>query len=411
MISFWLLACLLILIAIIVILRSLFGNQGNAQVAVDEYAALYRQQLQEIETDFKNGLLTEADAIKTKKETEAAFLDLDEKTNQVKPFHSVHKTTAIILVCLLPVFVIGLYQKLGEPGLIRQQVLINAFKHAASGAEKNESIEKLPALLEKRLEKNPDDINGWLMLTDSYVALERFTDALRAVENVYRLRPDAISVKLRYADIYSTANGTFYGTATALINDVLTMNPNNSTGLWLAGMAAHERGDYAKVVDYWGRLLPQMETGSTAKEHLILMIDSIKSGLEEPIAKDGIPAENSDDGNIELTINVSLAPDLADQVDADDTVFVYAKAIDGAPMPLAVVKKTVEDLPMQITLDNASAMLPNNRLSDHRQVQIIARISKSGNAIQQPGDLIGTIDQILTGHDEPVELKIHDKIQ
>ena len=414
MITFWIIASLLILIPIAVILNSVLGKINPSNSDIEDKADLYHQRLAEIESDIENGILSKTDAEKVRKETETALLDNENKSNDNKysTTHTVSaKNTALIICFFLPVFAISLYHYLGEPGLIKQSTLLAEFKNADTDKEKNESIDKLLTQLEERLIKNPDDVNSWMMLTNSYSALERYPDALRAVENVYRLEPDDFTVQLRYAEILSRTENTFKGKATELINEALNHSPNNPNALWLAGMAANEREDFQQVINYWERLLPQMEDESGPKEQLQSMINSLKTNLGQSITETNIINNESTAEEVKLVINVSLAPALEEQVSPDDTLFVYAKAIDGPPMPLAIIKITAEDLPLQVTLDNSSAMIPTNKLSNYEQVQVIARISKSGNAIQQSGDLIGIIEKIYTNQNKILDLVIYDKIE
>jgi cytochrome c-type biogenesis protein CcmH len=314
------------------------------------------------------------------------------------------KITLVILLMLLPVFGISLYQHLEKQALIEQASLLEKFSNAETVEEKSAAIEKMLSHTEQQQANNPDNADGWLMLTNSYETLERYPDALRAVENLYRLKGDEPSVMLRYADILSMVNnGAFKGKPTELINAALKLDPTNSSGLWLAGLAAIQRGELNNAIESWEQLLTQFDQGSKSQEQIQHYID---------LARKQIVETNTETvSDIALQINISLSENLLDEANDDDDVYIYAQAIDGTLMPLAVLRKKVSDLPIQVTLDDSMALISSNKLSDHKQVQLIARISKSGNAKSTPGDLIGILDSVPTSMYIPLKLIINNIIQ
>ncbi len=314
------------------------------------------------------------------------------------------KTTIIILLLLLSVFSIGLYHYLTKPEFVEQISLLEELNSAKTDEEKSASVEKMLTHLEQKLLNNPDDAESWLILTNSYTTLERYDDALRAIENLYRIKGKEPSVMFRYADIMSMANnGRFKGKPTELIDEALRLDPTNKNGLWLAGLAAIQHGDIKKALKHWQRLHGQFDDGSESqlkiKHYIDLARDQIVETNTEPVS------------DIALHINVSLSETLLNETNDNDDVYIYANAIDGSLMPLAIVREKVGQLPMQVTLDDSMALISSNKLSDHKQVKLIARISKSGNTKSTPGDLIGTLDLVPTNIYLPVKLIISDIIQ
>jgi cytochrome c-type biogenesis protein CcmH len=416
MFLFWLAAALLLLIPMLVILITLLKTPDD-NVEQTSNSELFQQRLSELKSDIENGLLSGSDEDKVKKEYQLALLEqeknnsaLDNSSNRESSSSTI---TAGLLLLLIPLFSIGLYNHLGQPQLINQSSLLSEFNNANSSEEKLASVEKMLTQLEQRLINEPDDVDGWLMLTNSYSTLERYPEALRAVDNLYRLRNNDPTVLIRYADIMSLANGGIYaGKPTELINEALKLDPENANGLWLAGLAASERGDINDAVNYWKRLIPKLEEDSKPQQQ-------IKEFIQ--LAINQVDGEQKDDGQLEnspttsqehrIQINVSLSPELINEVNDEDTVFIYAHAISGPPMPIAILHKKVSDLPIDAILDDSSAMIPNNKLSLHEQVKLTARISKSGNAKPEPGDLYGSMDSVKTNQNKPLSLIISNKLQ
>jgi len=410
MFGFWMIAVLLLLMPLAVILVTLLRTYDKKNDLEESNTTLYQQRLAEIDLDVENGLLEVVEAKKVKNELQLTLLNQDEnkQTKTLVKESSSSPITAILLLILIPVFVIGIYNHFGQPELIEKAALLSEFHNAKSKEEKLTSVEKMLSQLEQRLINEPDDVDGWLMLANSYTALERYPEALKAIDNLQRLRGDDPTVMLRYADVLSMINGgSFVGRPTEFINEALKIDPENPNGLWLAGLAANERGDIDVAVNYWQRLLPKLEEGSEVQQQ-------IKQYIEMADQQPGISQEEdstkTDIQNHNIQVSVSLSPELINEVSNDDTVFIYAQAISEPPMPIAVIRKKVSDLPLQVTLDDSMAMMRNNKLSDHGQVKLTARISKSGNAIPESGDLIGSVNSVQTNLNEPINISISQKV-
>ncbi len=416
MFSFWLIAISFILISLFVIIVILLRTYDNDDLEQVDNSERYQQRLIELELDIENGLLSGTEAKKIKKEFQLTLLDEDkdkiqfekEQLSSNKYKSSSATITAVFLLVLIPVLAFNLYSHLGQPKLIRQASILSEFNNAKNPEEKLVSIEKMLTQLEQRLINEPDDVDGWLMLTNSYSTLERYPEALRAVDNLYRLRGDDPTVLLRYADILSMTNaGIFTGRPTELISEALRLAPDNANGLWFAGLAANQRGEVEVAIKYWQRLVTKLEDGSKAqqqiKKYILIAQQTTKPNQQEALT-DAASAE------YKIQIHVSLSENFIDDVNADDTVFIYAQAINGPPIPIAIIRKKVSDLPLQVTLDDSSAMMPNNKLSDHKQVKLTARVSKNGNAIPESGDLIVRLSEVQTDTNEIISLNIDEKL-
>ena len=407
MLLFWTAAALLLLIAIAFILPPLLKTPARENNSEAGREAHYRQRLQEIETELEQGLISPEQAGAIKRQAQHALLDWDKNKQPAATADKGRAGALITLAAFIPLFAIGLYHYLGHPEALARIALISDFQEAATETERRAALDNMLAQLERRLAEQPGDpaeeIEGWLMLVNSYSALQRYPEAARAAANLYRLRPDDPGTLFRYADSLATANeGVFAGRPAELIQQGLASDPENPSGLWLAGLAAQQAGDNQSAIDYWERLLPQLEPGSAPAERLQQQLR---------LARGQAAATDADvDDKVALRIEVSLLASLKQQARPDAALFIYATALTGPPMPIAILRKKAGDLPVEVQLDDASAMLPGNTLSDHAEVRLIARVSNSGNARPQSGDLIGRVNAIATRHKGLIRLVIDRQI-
>lgn len=406
MLLFWTAAALLLLIAMAFILPPLLKTPAPENNSEAGREAHYRQRLQEIETELEQGLINPEQAGAIKRQAQHALLDWDKHRQPVATADKGRAGALITIAAFIPLFAIGLYHYLGQPEAIARIALISGFQEAATETQRRAALDNMLAQLERRLAEQPGDraeeIEGWLMLANSYSALQRYPEAARAAANLYRLKPDDPDILFRYADSLATANeGVFAGRPAELIQQGLALDPANPSGLWLAGLAARQAGDNQGAIHHWERLLPQLEPGSAPAERLQQQLRLAR----------GQAATAADvDDKVALRIEVSLLASLKQQARPDAALFIYATALTGPPMPIAILRKKAGDLPVQIQLDDASAMLPGNTLSQHAEVRLIARVSNSGNARPQSGDLIGRVNATSTRHKGLIRLVIDKRI-
>lgn len=261
-----------------------------------------------------------------------------------------------------------------------------------------EQVAAMVDKLSQRLKDEPDDGEGWLMLARSQVVLGRHAQAVESFKQAARLRPDDATLLADYADALAMAHGrSLDGEPTTLLERALELDPDNPKALDLAGTAAFDRHDYAGAVRRWERLV-EVKSGDDAFEQ------QIRGSIAEARELGGIPAaapsvagRGRTEAGASVSGTVSLARALQGRVSPDDTLFVFARPIEGSRMPLAILRKRVSDLPLQFTLDDKLAMSDAARLSGAKRVLVGARISKSGNAMPQRGDLLGTIGSVAVG--------------
>ena len=317
------------------------------------------------------------------------------------------------------VFAAAGYAWLGNPAAL---AIAPGAPGAAAVAETGQDVDKaqfeaMTQRLADRLKSQPDDAEGWAMLGRSYSVLELFPQALEAYKKVVALRPDEAQGYADMADAMGMVAGRkLDGEPEQMISRALALDPDNAKALGLAGTVAFDRGDAAGAARHWAHALAKVEPGSDMAGRLRGAVDEARkrAGLPPlPAAAQGLAATanpvlpaapvavgtapaapagqaaQAAPAGASVQVRISLAPALAAKAAPGDTVFIFARAQAGPKAPLAIQRRQVKDLPLDVTLDDSMAMSPALRLSTVAQVVIGARISKSGNAMPQPGDLQG----------------------
>lgn len=453
---FWILAAGLIGLASLFIALPLL-NRPSATHAPDQdelNLQVFRQRLAELDGDLSAGFLDKDKYEAARQDLERELIyDLDGTkaipTTEGRGPGPRYTTLALVLVGLVAVGSVLIYLQFGEREIISRIEAMAAapVPHGRRGpGESAASLDVLAKDLAERMAKDPENLEGWLMLGRTYFAIGQAPKALKAVEQAYRLAPDQTSVLIAYAEAIAANNGNrLEGRPAELIRTVLAKEPGNSYARWLDGMLAHQQGRYAEAAQTWQGILNEMDPDSEEAGQMRQMIaeaqgragaQSADLGPEsgsttqnsDPEAtptppksspttqgtaqtegvQDASPraAPGADPGGTSIQVAVSLDPALSDQTTAADTVFVYARAAAGPPMPLAVQRYRVSDLPVSVTLDDSMAMMPAMRLSAFPQIVVGARISKDDQATPQPGDLEGQIGPIITTENPKVSVTI-----
>jgi cytochrome c-type biogenesis protein CcmH len=264
-----------------------------------------------------------------------------------------------------------------------------------------EHVEMIKAL-SARLAQDPNDGKGWAILARSYAVLGRYNEAVPAYEKAVNLIPNDPVMLVDYADILGVINGkNLQGKPTELIQKALLLDPGNVKGLNLMGTAAFQAGEYIHAESYWEKLLKLLPPDSpTAKQVSTSISNARTQALKTGEVKSTLSNNGEDQATgsgAQISGEVRLSPALANKVAPTDTVFVFAKAMSGPPMPIAVIRAQVKDLPQKFTLNDSMAMMPTMKLSNFKEVAIGAKISKFGNATPQSGDLRGEISSVKIG--------------
>jgi cytochrome c-type biogenesis protein CcmH len=415
MLVFWSLAALLLAVTLALLLRPLLRARHVAAAPDADVAAIsvYRDQKLALDAECADGVITAA-------ERDAAVTELARRLgDEVATVRSPETDprgqrrawfAAAALLLLIPSAAVVLYARLGNPAAGEP-----AQAAAMDGRNPHEiadtQIVAMVDSLAQRLKARPDDADGWALLARSYQALGRFPEAADAYAHADALIPDNAALLADYADVLAMAQGRkLAGKPAALAQRALAIDPNHRKALALAATAALEARDLEGALAYWRHLLAQFPQASDDAKQVTAIIAEIESAQREgkglPVAGDSAPrreegarapAPTTPPAAATIAGRVDVSPALATKVAVTDTVFIFARAVDGPRVPLAVLRIAAKDLPKEFTLDDSMGMAPGAKLSGAAAVIVEARISKSGNALPQPGDFSGRSAPVKAG--------------
>ncbi len=311
---------------------------------------------------------------------------------------------SLLILVLLPAIALPVYLKFGNPN-----------PPSAAAQANHPDPAQMVRELESRIEDAPNDPEPRLWLARVYMVSAQYDKAVQVFAALDKLVPEQPAILLQYADALAMAhNGLIAGKAAELVQRALVLAPKDVTGLWLAGVAADQAGEGRQALDYLQRaraLSITNEMSTTDLDALIAEVET-RSGLKATPNEDQgskpVPAQPA--SGPQIAVAVTADPAATADLPASTLVFVLAKAINGPPLPLAVKRLTLGELPLTITLDDSLAMAPQFKLSTVTQVMVTARISPSGQPIAQPGDIEGTAGPLTVGVDNAVAITINRRV-
>lgn len=311
---------------------------------------------------------------------------------------------ALVIAFALPLAAAGLYLLVGTP------VALNGVSPASQPPL---TMQQALTELRAHLAAQPDDLQGWMLLAQTS-ALQHDPGAARdAYDHVLKLDANSAEAMVGWAenDSMTRSDHQIEGRARELLKRAVALQPDSQRGLWLLGISDFQRGQYRDAAATWRLLQPQLEPGSQVAAAVATQIAQAdaRAGGAPATAASSAAAPAAAASAASLQVQVALAPALSSRVAAGDTLFVYARAAHGGPMPLAVARLDASQLPATVTLTDAMAMTPATKLSSARQVFVGARISHSGQPIAQPGDLEGDAGIVPVDRRTPVRIRI-DKV-
>ncbi|MCB1759402.1 MAG: c-type cytochrome biogenesis protein CcmI [Gammaproteobacteria bacterium] len=422
MMLFWAITAAMILAALVFIAPSLL--RSRAKIATDrdrQNVVIARERLAELEAERDQGRLSaEAFELSRQELEQSLLLDLEQKEagpGEAENDAGKGRWALATVAVLVPALTLGLYLKLGTPELIEPGPAATTSAHGAEG--ELPSVEQMMGALIQRLDENPEDSEGWFLLGRTYLALKEYANASAAFERVHGLVGDEPAVLLAWADAAAMQQrGNLSGKPAELVRKAVQLAPNNATALWLAGMVEEQLGDPALAVSYWERLVPQLQGDPQSSTRVATLIERAKAKLgagPEPAmrqpAAEQVSAASEAAGGKAVRLRVVLSPELAGRAGPDEQLFVYARALQGPRMPLAAARHKVSDLPLELTLDDSGAMLPQMKISNFDQVVVGARVSRSGGAIARSGDLRGEVSPVTVGADGRIEIVIDTVVE
>ncbi len=414
---FWIISAIFILTALAFILPAMLRKRSHVSGGQREQNIfIANEQLKDLEERFEKGEIESEDYQSARDELEQSLFSDIEGGDFEAPPNSRGKSSLLsvfFIALLIPVITIPTYLKVGDLTFTTMLDSKVAAKQATDklvprNADGSPDIKTMIIGLQKKMEENPDNFTGWTMLGRSYMVLKQYPEAVKAYERALKLNPKSVNVILAVADSLAMAsNGEIVGRPVALINQALELEPNNSTALWLGGMAARQQKDHVLAITRWKKVLSLAKDPSERAEVRSLITEAMSQLTPEQKEKISVIKEEVVT-TPSITVTVSLSAEFKAQAKPTDLVFIYAKAMSGPPMPLAAVRKQVKDLPLEIELNDAMAMMPSLKLSAFSEVIVGARISKSGRPIAQNGDLFSEKSSIKAG--DKVSLEINSVV-
>jgi cytochrome c-type biogenesis protein CcmH len=415
--AFWTIVSAMTLCVLGLLLRPLLKRQAQMTSEQEKTLPVYRQQFSELEQDLTNGLLTDEQYQTARHELERRVL---EETGSIETSSTTSgglvnlRFVALSLVMIIPAASGVLYWTLGNPAAMTHPAASPMAAQGGAGDERQmmEGLNTLMERLKKKLEQNPNDATGWTMLARSYMAMERYADAVPAFDKAFKLNPNNADMLADYADALAIHQGRkLEGKPETMIQKALKVDPNHVKALMLAGTIAYNRKDFSLAVKDWERARANLPPGSDPEdgEQIAAAIGDAKQRMggapmmaaaNAPMAQSAMPADHPPvkkaGASHAITGKVVLGPGMAGKT-LPDTLFVFAKDVAGPPMPVSIVRASKKDLPFTFRLDDSTSPMPSRKLSDIDTVVIVARLSKSGQAMPGSGDLEGMSQPIKPG--------------
>lgn len=374
MMDLWFAASLLLLAGLAVLLVPLLRGR-KAQTEEDRTAlnvSLYQERLAELQTQLVAGVLSAAQMDQARAEAGRELL-ADTDGYELKGSAMLGKALPLLVSFMVPLLGLGLYLQWGASDKVE---LTRQFSQAPA------SVEEMTARLEQAVKLQPDSAEAWYFLGRTYMAQTRPADAANAFEQAVKVSGRQPELLGQWAQaLYFVADKQWSAQLQELTDEALQNDPQEATSLGLLGIAAFEAGRFSDAVVFWQRLVAALPANdpsrapleggiARAQEQMAALGQSMPAEPQAVVAAAGAT----------LKVRVSLAAELQGKVLPGDSVFIFAKASAGPPMPLAVKRLTVADLPAEVSLSDSDAMLPQLKLSNFPQVQLQARISRAGDA-------------------------------
>jgi cytochrome c-type biogenesis protein CcmH len=408
---FWFIAWAITLLVLGLLLRPLLKRQGSLKMEEGEKPlSVYRQQFAELEQDLKNALLTDEQYQESKRELERRLLDETGAAEAAPPARVWlvnSRAVGVALAVIIPIISGLLYWEGGN----QQAIILTSVSSPTVQSrpdythQTSEGLDALSERLKKKLEQNPNDGVGWALLARSYVEIGRHADALPMYEKAMKLTPDDPPMLVDYADALGMLHGRkLTGKPEQLIQRALKIDPNHVKALMLAGTVAFDHKEFGQAAQYWKRASANLQTDAEAevRQELLSGIAEAEglAGGKPVIAKAvdlAAPLTRSGGQTAAISGTVSLVSSLAGKGAPTDTLFVFARAMNGPAIPVSIVRATKHELPFIFRLDDSTSPMPSRKLSDVGSVVIVARLSKSGQARSQSGDLEGMSQPVKPG--------------
>ncbi len=393
MTDFWIAASALLLVALAFLLLPILRGR-RAQAEEDRTAlnvALYEERLAELTAQHAAGTLSDAQLEAGRADAARELLEDTENSDSPK-IAKLGRSVPLIAAVLVPLVGYGLYMHWGASDKVQM---------ARQFSEQPRTVEEMTAHLEQAVKEQPDSAEAWYFLGRTYMNQERPADAAKAFARVVELAGRQPELLGQWAQAqYFAGDRQWSEQLQALTDEALQADPQELTSLGLLGIAAYEEGRYQDAVRFWEQLVAALPENDPSRE-------AIRGGIERARQQVDGGSGNAEAGEAPaaastqaaaLQIQVQLDPKVAETVSPEDSVFVFARAVNGPPVPLAAKRLTVGDLPATVTLSDADAMVSSLKISSVEQVTVMARVSRTGDATK--GEWMGQSEALETRGDK-----------
>lgn len=403
-IVFWCIAAGMLALALLLVLPPLLRHAAPARADdVDQLnVTVHRARLGELEEQFSLGSLSEEEFCLARDELKRALLeDVSTPRPKTRSSGSRRWITAGIIGLAIPLGSVVIYRLVGS-----SQALVSPSADTPTIA--GQPLERVVETLERRLIREPEDAQGWLVLARSYTVLGKHQNALAAYARAHAILGDQAQLLVEYAQtLAEQRGGQLAGKPRDLLERAVSLEPTHERARWLAGFAALQSGETERALEHWNALLAQLPSDSDEAS-------MIREMTARATSAQSMPSENASgmsESAIGIEVNVRLDGVLESEANPTDTVFVFARALDGpSRAPLAITRLQVADLPQTVRLDDSLSMIPGWTLSNFDQVVVGARVSRTGQPIAQPGDLEGLSGPVSVAAGEPVDIIISSRV-
>ena len=405
---FWVVALALVAATLFVLARPLIRGgkplTESAPPEMDAASAVYRDQKRQLDDDLAAGTITAAEHAAGEQELVHRLGAEIAKRPTAAASGATHTSwiAIVVLVAVIPVASLLLYQVLGNPAAIKAQPEQSKFS--------DQDVRAMVEQLAQRMRTNPDDPKGWMLLARSYAALGRFADSSAAFAEAAKRMPEDAQLYADWADAAAMAQERkLIGKPEELIAKALAIDPNNRKALALSATVLLERGNVEASLARWRELREKVAANSEEAREIDRVIAELSGGKDAANASPASPAQPAGPSAGALAGRIEIDSKIASRVAPDDTVFVFARAAEGARVPLAVLRLRGREVPTNFRLDDSMGMVPEMKLSATPRVVVEARVSKSGNAKASPGDLRGSSAPVAPG-DSNVRVLINEVV-
>ena len=384
-------------------------------------AKVYRDQIADLDSEHESGHISDAEWQQSRDELSMRLLeDTSAQDDPVAKQEKPALWTAVLVAVALPLSAVGMYMWVGEPDALNPMAVQSNDK-----VDPTQLLQMAESLAQK-LNDKPDNLQGWVMLGRTYRTLEKFDASVQAYDRALKLSADD-DLKLERVEVLAMkSQGNFEGEPWNVIRDILQRDPQNYGALLMAGSASYSHEKFADALKYWQQArkplaadnpdVPGLDEAIASVQQKLGMPAQVVKGpsaqmnaAQTPAAAPSANTSGAASSGLTVSGQVAIAEALKGKVKPSDVVFIYATPANGERMPLAIFKTTVAQLPLAFTLDDSTAMTPERKLSGAGEVLVKVRVSKSGNAMPQSGDLAGTLGPVKVGA-KGLKLEIKDQI-